>query len=146
MEIDYHTFHRHRALNVLANTNNESIANDVTRPGDTANAAAGQVDAMPNTVLYAVLVNGNRQYMDTANILAAVPDWTSSTRIVYGFIEGKFDSTEMKNFFEALVDSASVALNAEAFFRHFDDGLTILTGGLTFDGGNVPPCILEFTG
>ena len=51
----------------------------------------------------------------------------------------------MRKLFEALVDSASVALNADAFFRHFDDGLTVLTGGLTFDGGNVPPCILEFT-
>ena len=52
----------------------------------------------------------------------------------------------MRNFFEAFVDSASVALNADAFFRRFDDDLTVLTGDLTFDGGNVPPCILEFTG
>ena len=145
MEHEYQTFQRHCALNLLANSNDDSTAEDASRPGDTINAAAGQVDAMPNTVLYAVLVSRDRQYLDTANIPAAVPDWTSSTRIVYGFIEGKFDSTEMRNFFEAFVNAASVALNAEAFFRHFDDGLTILTGGLTFDGGNVPPCILEFT-
>ena len=69
-EIDYQTFERHRALNLLANTKDESIANDATRPGDTTNVAAGQVDAMPNTVLYAVLVGGDRQYLDTANIPA----------------------------------------------------------------------------
>ena len=106
MEIDYQTFQRHRALNLLANTNDESSTNDATRPVDTTNVAAGQVDAMPNTVLYAVLVSGDRHYLDTANILAVcvkntlidnrfVPDWTSSTRIVYGFIKGKLDSAEI---------------------------------------------------
>ena len=30
MEIDYQTFQRHCALNILANTNDESIANDAT--------------------------------------------------------------------------------------------------------------------
>ena len=30
MEIDYQTFQRHRALNLLANTNDESNANDAS--------------------------------------------------------------------------------------------------------------------
>ena len=80
-----------------------------------------------------------------ANIPSAVPEWTSSTQIVYGFIEWKFDLTEVRNFVDALVDSEFVAPNAAAFFRHFNDDLTVLTGDLTFYGGNLPPCILEFT-
>ena len=73
------------------------------------------------------------------------PGRTTSTRIVYGFFEGRFNIAEMIDFFYALADSVGVAPKAEDFFRHSDDGLTIHTGGLIFDRGDVPTSILEFT-
>ena len=51
----------------------------------------------------------------------------------------------MSDFFDALADSVGVAPKAEDFFRHSDDGLTIHTGGLTFDRGDVPTSTFEFT-
>ena len=51
----------------------------------------------------------------------------------------------MNDFFDALADSVGVPPKAEDFFRHSNDGLTIHTGGLTFDRGDVPTSILKFT-
>ena len=50
----------------------------------------------------------------------------------------------MKEFFDALADSAGVAPKAENFFQHSTEGLIIHTGGLTLERADIPPSILEF--
>ena len=61
-----------------------------------------------------------------------------SKRIVFAFINLKFNTIETNDFLAVLANSAGIAPDASNYFRHYHEGLTTETCGLSFQNGQVP--------
>ena len=135
MEHDCQSYQIRCALNISPITNDDPNVSDIQPrvSSATANVAVEPACVIPNTVMYAFLIKKAWQYLDMANSFAVydgntliahrVENSTPSTRIVFGFFEGRFNTAEMSVFVDALADSAGVVPKAEDLLQHSDDGL-----------------------
>ena len=100
--------------------------------------------ALEAMALFALVIKDARKYLKMMNHIQVYEGETLveqrlepangmcfDKRIVYGFLEGRFSIEEMNSFFEDFADCAGVAPKAEGYFKHFNQGLELHTGGFS---------------
>ena len=94
--------------------------------------------------MYAFVIKDARQCVNMMNLVQVYEDQTLveqrlehvlegrfDKRIVCGFLKCRFTVAEMNSFFQDFANCAGVALEAQGYFLHFDEGMDVQIGRLT---------------